>query len=40
MARRSLQGGLYPDPAAQAVKDGHADAVAFGRHNVANLDLR
>ena len=32
-------GGIEPDTAEAAVRDGDADSVAFGRHFVANPDL-
>src|SRR5580698_2793895 len=32
-------GGFEPDTAAEAVRQGHADAIAFGRYFISNPDL-
>lgn len=32
-------GGYVPDTGSQAIKDGHADAIAFGRWHLANPDF-
>jgi N-ethylmaleimide reductase len=39
MGKIVAAGGFHPDTAETAIANGVADAVAFGRHFVANPDL-